>query len=302
MEYVLVLCCATPSHLSPAFPPVVGAQLLHLQKYLDKYTELYPNAQQIVVRSEHSLFFVQAKTRVGIYHNHPLIYCSSLVTQESSVLPAAEHLIKAMAQNPTPSLLVHVFSNGGFTIPPCQSLTDSQPPGGGLQLVELSRLLARKKVDPPSKPPVTCIILDSVPGRGGIRRSLEAFTISIKSRLLKFAAYAFLTGWMLLFQAIRSLRRKNDIITDLRLKINNPLILPWTTANTPRLYLYSDTDRLIPQEAVDEHIADAKTIGLNVRAELLLGSAHVTHARTYPERYWGAVKSAWAEAWKTASQ
>lgn len=67
---------------------------------------------------------------------------------------------------------------------------------------------------------------------------------------------------------------------------------------TPRLYLYSDTDLVIPSKAVEEHIAEAKQEGFDVQAELFHGSAHVSHARKDPERYWGAIRSVWDKAVK----
>lgn len=166
----------------------------------------------------------------------------------------------------------------------------------------MSGILSRERVDPPAKPFPTCIIIDSAPGKGGIRTALEAFTISIKSRILKAIAYVLLGAWMFLYTLTLTLRRKQGPIEEIRSKLNNPLILPWTTANTPRLYLYSDADRLIPYHAVEEHVALAKTIGLNAHAVQFHGSPHVAHARTHPEKYWEAVKSTWAEAWKLFNQ
>ncbi len=107
---------------------------------------------------------------------------------------------------------------------------------------------------------------------------------------------------MFFYNIICTLRRKQGVIDELRAQLNNPLILPWTTASTPRLYLYSDTDRMIARHAVEEHIALAKTAGLNTHVVLFHGSPHVAHARTHPEKYWEAVKSTWAEAWKGFNQ
>lgn len=219
------------------------------------------------------------------------------------IRPAAEYLQTAMAHNPAPRLLVHSFSNGKQSWQWFQksvSLTWSL--GGAAQLVQVSQMLSQAGIRPPSKPPATCIIFDSAPGRATIRRTLEAFTVSIKSRILKALAYLFLGSWLFFYSIIQTLRRKPDIISRIRAQLNNPQILPWLTADTPRLYLYSDADRLVPHDSVEEHIAQAKQAGLNVRAEMFRGSAHVAHAKTYPEKYWDAVRSTWSESRKIFDQ
>ncbi|KIY43048.1 hypothetical protein FISHEDRAFT_78895 [Fistulina hepatica ATCC 64428] len=47
---------------------------------------------------------------------------------------------------------------------------------------------------------------------------------------------------------------------------------------------------------VERHIQDVKSRGFNVDVESLISSKHVTHARTDPERYWGAVQRVWEKA------
>ena len=66
--------------------------------------------------------------------------------------------------------------------------------------------------------------------------------------------------------------------------------------HTPRLYLYSQADEMVPWTEVEEHAEEARKAGLDVRMERFEGSPHVAHARTDPERYWGAVKKVWEDA------
>lgn len=45
---------------------LVGARLSHLTKYSNTYSELYPGATQILVRSEASFFWSSQATKVGM--------------------------------------------------------------------------------------------------------------------------------------------------------------------------------------------------------------------------------------------
>ncbi|KAL0578970.1 hypothetical protein V5O48_003010, partial [Marasmius crinis-equi] len=78
--------------------------------------------------------------------------------------------------------------------------------------------------------------------------------------------------------------------------LNSPNTLPWMDANTPRTYLYSKADELVPFGEVDEHVRKGKDLGLNVRNEVFETAPHVALARTEPARYWGAVKDTWSRA------
>ena len=91
------------------------------------------------------------------------------------------------------------------------------------------------------------------------------------------------------------LRRPNPI-DEMRSKMNSRILFPWTSEYTPRVYLYSDADQMVPAQAVEDHFTIARAQGLNVRAEHFHGSAHVSHARGDPQRYWGAIRKAWSEA------
>lgn len=63
-------------------------------------------------------------------------------------------------------------------------------------------------------------------------------------------------------------------------------------------YLYSPVDELIPPEDVERHAAEARSrAGIrDVRLERFEKSPHVAHARTDPERYWGAIRRIWEES------
>ncbi|EAU85215.2 hypothetical protein CC1G_06231 [Coprinopsis cinerea okayama7 len=78
---------------------------------------------------------------------------------------------------------------------------------------------------------------------------------------------------------------------------STPLLLPHLSLHprtTPRLYIYSLTDALIPADQVRAHAAHARALGwVEVREEVYRESEHVRHVRSDEGRYWGAVRGVW---------
>jgi len=239
----------------------VGAQLPHLRKYSEQYQVLYPSAKQLIVRSEPNDFWKSSRSR------------------RASSRPAIDWLNAEMSESPTPGLLVHMFSNGGAR-----------------QLTTMTEDLRGIEVASGEKPPTTCLVFDSCPGHPSLRIALRAFSTTFKYVLLKLLARIVAAVLLSSLALVYIIARKPHIIKALREKLNHPRLLPWTSVESCRLYLYSDTDKLVPSGSVEEHIAEAKAKGLNVRAVLFKGSPHVAHARVYPERYWNAIQAAWTEA------
>lgn len=166
--------------------------------------------------------------------------------------------------------------------------------GGGLQLLALSQKL--HAIETPRDPPAVALILDSVPGRMELVGSLNAMLGAVKSPLMWYLLSIPLIVVYYGTIALSFVTRTELEIDRLRNGLNQQSILPWTTKDTPRLYLYSDTDKLVREKAVVEHMADATGLGLNARGVLFKGSAHVAHARQDPDRYWMEVLDTWKEA------
>ena len=80
----------------------------------------------------------------------------------------------------------------------------------------------------------------------------------------------------------------------------NPRLLPWMDLQTPRLYVFSKEDQLVPWKVVQQHADTAKASGLNVRCEVYEESAHVAHMRLDPKRYWASVQDLWEVAYRQA--
>ena len=89
---------------------------------------------------------------------------------------------------------------------------------------------------------------------------------------------------------------KKTTFLKMRTMLNKYLPLLWFSKHTPRLYLYSQADEMVPWMEVEAHAEEARKAGLDVRMERFGGSAHVAHVRTDPERYWGVVKKVWEDA------
>jgi alpha-beta hydrolase superfamily lysophospholipase len=68
------------------------------------------------------------------------------------------------------------------------------------------------------------------------------------------------------------------------------------TGAAPRLYVYSQSDPLVLATRVEQHIATAAQLGLDVAIEEFEGTGHAAHMHSDPERYWTAVHSMWMGA------
>ena len=169
-------------------------------------------------------------------------------------------------------------------------------------------MLRRENVQSP--PGTKCaIIFDSTPAPTtlpyAIRASMAAITGGLLQTLLGGAIISVLYS---LTYATRALFRRPTLVTREMAATNDPAsgFLPWTSASewaaTPRMYLYSTADVVIPFRAVEGHAADARRAGFPVRMVNFETSAHVSHARDYPEKYWSAVHTFWEEAIRTGGR
>lgn len=152
-----------------------------------------------------------------------------------------------------------------------------------------------------STPPTalaSAIIFDSCPGIGSLEKSKRAFTGLIRNPIVRKIGNFLITLRFIYSRIMRWLFAKKDIAQLLRAGLHNPRLLPWTGEHTPRLYIYSRKDDLIPYTEVESHAQEAEAAGFDVRQERFEDTAHVAHARADPARYWGAVERIWAEACK----
>lgn len=142
------------------------------------------------------------------------------------------------------------------------------------------------------RPPVA-IVFDSMPGLMDLRGTWRALTAPVKSKLLKFLLVLPFGALYYASAAFTILTRTEPLLVRLRNALNEERLLPWMTKDTSRLYVFSDTDKLVQHKAVLEHIVQARALGLNAQGVEFKGSPHVAHMRQNPARYWKAVEDTW---------
>ncbi|EGN99311.1 hypothetical protein SERLA73DRAFT_182241 [Serpula lacrymans var. lacrymans S7.3] len=271
----------TNTTIVPAISPDViiifgwmGAQLRHLYNYTREYAKLFPSATRILVRCHPSFFWSSQKSK------HTRLFP---VVEALEALGCIQYntLTKETAplQYDQPRILTHVFSNGG-----------------SLQLVTLNQVLSKRVPQVNAISFTSVIIFDSCPAVGTFRTLGLAFTLSIRSRLLRISALTFVYTLYILTRLRYLLFGTKILMEQLRESLFNPQILPWTNSRTPRLYLYSRKDELVPWQQVQNHSEVSRSKGLNVRTELFENSAHVAHMRAEPDRYWSSVMKIWNDA------
>lgn len=258
---------------SPSSPKLIvlagwmGAREPHLAKYTTKLQNLYPDSPIVVLRS----FVYHFTTKVS---SHPKEVAAAVPVIKSIMADYADG-----EEDGKPSMLVHLFSNGGSAAlrhlrEQYAAASPSGGPGG-------SRL------------PRHVTVYDSAPGKFQWQRSVTAFMASA-ARMAAPARLAMLVVVNCLFALYwaahvpwgrpgyldRTWLAQND-------RAGN-------AAEVRRAYIYSDEDALVDSRDIEEHAASAKQNGFVVAAlEKFVGSAHVAHVRVDEARYWGVVKDAW---------
>ncbi|KAF8549539.1 hypothetical protein OG21DRAFT_580439 [Imleria badia] len=248
----------------------MGALTRHLENYSRKYAELYPHATQIIVKCAPSFFWTS--TRAQLSRLLPVVEALEALECIPSINTTTQESTRVR-----PRVLVHSFSNGG-----------------GLQLTSLGHLLSSKYPSiPRSETLVSALILDSSPSIGNFRTIGMAFSIAIRNPgvryivlVLIYIAHAFRLSLQMVFGVETMGARYLKALL-------NPHLLPWMNSQTPRLYVFSKKDQLVPWQGVQQHAETAKKSGLNVRYEVYEESAHVAHMRLDPKRYWASIQDLW---------
>ncbi|OCK87083.1 uncharacterized protein K441DRAFT_489475, partial [Cenococcum geophilum 1.58] len=241
----------------------VNAAPRHIAKYTAAYSSLYPSAAQLLITT--SLADMS-------YRRNP--------TQRSRLAPAVRTIAATSSSTPSPSpslpnpnprILLHIFSHGGaHTV--CQLATAFR--------AQTSRPL-----------PIGVMILDSTPGHGTYKRSLDAIVLSMpKSALIRVLgtplAHAYLsTVWLM-----DRLLGVENVVQRLRLGLSDKRLF---AEEAPRLYAYSKADRMVWWEDVEEHAKAAEDAEWEVERVRFEESPHAGHILEDGERYWGAVRRTW---------
>ncbi|KIJ62853.1 hypothetical protein HYDPIDRAFT_30000 [Hydnomerulius pinastri MD-312] len=251
----------------------MGATTRHLQNYIRPYAELYPNATQILVKCGPSFIWTSERAK----GKRLLPVAEALETL--GCLPSSDPTTGT--NNTRPRVLIHAFSNGGSG-----------------QLTALGRLLSSKyPTISPSEQLVSALILDSCPATGDVRSIKAAFTFAIRNPVARYIALSIIYFFHAIRLGFSMVFGKHWMVMEfLKLQLFKPRLLPGMSAQTPRLYIYSRKDELVPWQEVQQHAETAREKGLNVRCEVFEESAHVAHMRLDPKRYWASVQDVWEVA------
>lgn len=235
-----------------------AARDTHLSKYIEKYREIFPTSAIVVVKAGVSS---QRHPSVGRRHVQP------------AVAPVRE-LLNSSADKP--ELLLHVMSNGGSAM--LNAFYDMYAESG---TDDNDRVL-----------PLHVTIIDSAPGKGWeYNMIVNAITPGFKPGLQRLVALPFvhfLAMWRM--GGIHFLGNIDDM-AEARKSHNDKS----RVRELRRVYCYGDKDIIVPMVDVDNHAAEAVAKGFEVRKEFFKGSAHVSHMKSDPKRYWGIVEEAWRD-------
>jgi hypothetical protein len=252
----------------------------NISKYVDGYKTLYPTSRIIVVLSKTLSLFIN--TRAGIQKsNHPVVLALPHPPSQSNTKPNGPTANGSPPQPvpDQPKVLIHAFSNGG-----------------GINLVHLSRLyhsIYRIFL------PHSLLVLDSAPGGHRYISERSRWALVMTNALAsvlplpRFMLNALASIWVFFSLGMAEVFGLENEAKFCRRCLNDPALFQ---GGNGRLYVYSESDEVIGWEAVEEHAADAKGKGWKVSCEKYTDSAHVSHMRANPGKYWGDVAAAWDEA------
>jgi Eukaryotic protein of unknown function (DUF829) len=261
---------------SPKVPPPrivllftwADAQPRHYIKYIEGYHELYPNAKIILTKATTlKTFFGGQKSAQRVVRDMVHQELIPLCTNDQQEAGAATSQL---------SILAHVFSNSG-----------------GLNYE--GTISVWHEVFGPNTPlPLTTLILDSMPGGGSYKTEFGLWTAGVAlgmKGLPKPVVWGLAAAIVTLFMVIPQILGIEIMATRGPKALNSVQKVPLKSV---RLYLYSTSDALIRYRDVEEHAESARIKGYtNVLQERFDGSAHVSHLRVDPERYWNAIWKAW---------
>ncbi|KAJ2975630.1 hypothetical protein NUW54_g11699 [Trametes sanguinea] len=260
----------------------LGAKKPTLQKYSDAYRGLYPSSAQLLVNADTLRFWKLPSVRDR--------------AMEPVVNKVAEYL-SITKEGHAPRILLHVMSNGTQAATSGSSLCSVAyiSAGGVCSLVDLASAMRRRGLQAPAGTKCA-IVFDSAPAPVTFSIMNRAFTAAIRSTLKKYLAMTILSTVYLCTRLIQILFRRPKAMEYEMAALNDPAFLPWTSKRTPRLYLYSSGDTIVPAPGVEQHMNQARSVGFPVHSVHFGQSAHVSHARNDPEKYWNSIKSFWEEA------
>ena len=240
----------------------MNAAPIHIAFYVQNYKRLFPLARLILIR--------------GTIPN--MLYRPDS-TQKRTLAP----VLSALRAEPSSPIFLHLFSNSG-----AQSTST------------LLRAYKESSPDHQVHLPIKAVFLDSTPSLGTYSSGYAGISYEIS----RFPSWIQPVGLVLvhcLLGVVWVLGRVSgrvDVLTRSNNDLNDPALVP---IDAPRVYFYSEGDRLVEWKDVESHASVAKERGWDVRGEVFEGSGHCRHAKGVgEERYWRLVKMVVEEAGEKA--
>lgn len=244
----------------------------HISKYITAYQKIYPSTSILLLKQD-----------------GPDLLWRPTARQMENLGPAVS-IVKGpeSGMKTKPKILMHVFSNGGsFTA--CQladAYTLQSEPGHAVL-------------------PISALVIDSAPSIPTISTGYVAMTHGLPKSLpapLRALGGVILYSFIGVASVVGSLLGSEDVISSMRRKLNDSKG-PFMQNGVNRMYIYSETDQLVPWQHVEAHAKEARLVveelGIDpivgVRMEKFVGSKHVGHVVVDSERYWGLVRSFWED-------
>ncbi|KAL3451827.1 hypothetical protein BJX65DRAFT_320730 [Aspergillus insuetus] len=244
----------------------MNAPLRISQKYIAQYRRLAPHARILVFTSSTSDIVLPPNQKRRCKELAPALE----VLRASLAAQASTSTHKATSNDGDGKELnihIHLFSNGG--VYSTASLLQSYRSATGHTL------------------PITSIILDSAPGTPGFVGGMRSFSAVLPRNIIlrSLGQMSFLA--ILSFLWVISCLGFVDSVTAGRRAMNEKGLIGGVPK---RVYIYSDEDKMVDWEDVEEHAKEAGEQGWEVQMERFEGSGHVDHMRRDEGRYWGIVE------------
>lgn len=255
--------------------PWLYARSRHIAKYSASYQEIYPSTPILLLKQDGP----DMTWRPNSWQMDDLKAAISVIQKLESGQDAALRV------------LMHVFSNGGsFTA--CQ-LADAY---------SIYALSSQRS----GHLPISGLVIDSAPSIPTMSTGYAAMSQGLPSSLpgpVRAAAGLALYTSFLAFSSVSKLMGSEGVITGMRRRLND-LEGAFMQGRSKRIYIYSQTDKMVPYQHVEKHAYEAKEFfnsladGLGdelIRLERFEGSKHVAHVVVDPQRYWNIIKALWLE-------
>ncbi|KAJ6028204.1 hypothetical protein N7540_003780 [Penicillium herquei] len=183
------------------------------------------------------------------------------------------HAVDALRDLATPAkpAFIHAFSNGGV-----------------FKISHLLRLFKQKTGQPL---PISSMIIDSAPGIATVAAGMRAIAFQFpKFWIWRLISKTMLWVYLVTLEVIRRITRMPRPMDVASRRINDKSLYQPPAKGLARCYIYSDSDKIISSDHVEDHIKDSEACGIVVRREKFQDADHVMAMKVDPERYWAIVK------------